>query len=253
MNLTGNTVLVTGASSGIGRALAERFAQRGNQVVACARRADRLHELAEQFPNVHVVPCDVTVPAQRQQLVELLTREFPELNVVINNAGIQQWINVQRADREWAYYQQEISVNLEAPIHLTLLLLPHLLRQQVSYVINVTSGLALAPAVWAPVYSATKAGLRSFTIALRRQLADAPVNVVEVLPPAVNTDLGGPGLHTFGVPVDEFADAVMEGLAAGSLEIGYAGTERLLAAPPDQLRDWVEQMWQGFLGRHPDF
>jgi uncharacterized oxidoreductase len=110
---------------------------------------------------------------------------------------------------------------LEAPIHLATLFIPHLLGQERPAIVNVTSGLAFVPLARVPVYCATKAALHSFTLSLRHQLAHTPVRVVEIVPPAVNTDLGGPGLHTFGVPVGEFADAVVSRLRAGDLEIPY--------------------------------
>jgi len=138
-------------------------------------------------------------------------------------------------------------------VHLTLAALPHLLERPRAAVVNVTSGLALAPAAWAPVYSATKAALRSFTQSLRLQLQGASVEVVEIVPPAVNTDLGGPGLHTFGVPVDDFADAVFEKLEAGAKEIGYGDAERRLSLVPQELGNAAEQMWAGFRSRNPNF
>ena len=117
--------------------------------------------------------------------------------------------------------QQEIAINFEAPVHLTAFLIPHLLQQTNAAIVNITSGLAFAPLARAPVYSATKAALHSFTLSLRHQVAQLPLEVIEIAPPAVDTDLGGPGLHTWGVNVDEFLDAVMPRLAAGELEIGY--------------------------------
>ena len=115
---------------------------------------------------------------------------------------------------------------MEAPIHLALLLTPHLRQQARPAIVNVTSGLSFAPAAFAPIYCATKAALHSFTLSLRHQLAPIGIAVLEIVPPAVNTDLGGPGLHTFGVPVDDFADSVMARLAAGEQEVGYGTSEQ---------------------------
>ena len=111
-----------------------------------------------------------------------------------------------------AVLRKELMSNVSAPIHLTSLLIPHFVQQERAAVINVTSGLSLTPGAWVPVYSATKAALRSFTISLRHQVEETNTEVIEILPPAVNTDLGGPGLHTFGAPLDDFADSIFEEL-----------------------------------------
>jgi uncharacterized oxidoreductase len=116
-----------------------------------------------------------------------------------------------------------------------MLLAPHLARRANPAIVNVTSGLAFVPLASTPVYCASKAALHSFTLTLRRQLAETPIQVIEIIPPAVDTDLGGPGLHTFGVPVDEFADVVMTRLAAGDLEIAYGFAEQASRASRPEL------------------
>ena len=128
--------------------------------------------------------------------------------MLVNNAGIQNRTPI--AGGDWPAAHQELAINLEAPIHLSMLLAPHLARRQNPAIVNVTSGLAFVALAEMPVYCASKAALHSFTMSLRRQLAHTPVQVIEIIPPAVDTDLGGPGLHTFGVPLDEFADAVIK-------------------------------------------
>jgi uncharacterized oxidoreductase len=253
MNITGNTVLITGGASGIGLALAERFLNAGNEVIVCGRRQEKLNEAKQRFPQLHTHVCDVANEADRKSLFTWVTSEFPELNVLVNNAGIQQRVNLLKPNNEWSYYHQEIAINLEGPIHLTLLFVPHLVQKKNATIINVSSGLAITPATWAPMYSATKAALHSFTMTLRLQLSKTNVEVVEVLPPAVNTDLGGPGLHTFGVPVDDFADAVFKGFEAGNLEIGYGGTEKRGRASRDEIDQATKQMWEGFLRNNPHF
>jgi uncharacterized oxidoreductase len=253
MNITGNTVLITGGASGIGLALAERFLNAGNEVIVCGRRPEKLNEAKQRFPQLHTRVCDVAEEADRKSLLTWVTREFPAFNVLVNNAGIQQRVNLLKPDHDWSCYHQEIAINLEGPIHLTMLFVPHLVRKKNAAIINVSSGLAITPATWAPIYSATKAALHSFTMTLRLQLSKTNVEVVEVLPPAVNTDLGGPGLHTFGVPVDEFADAVFKGFEAGHLEIGYGGTEKRGRASRDEIDQATKHMWEGFLRNNPDF
>ncbi|SIS75126.1 SDR family oxidoreductase [Alicyclobacillus vulcanalis] len=253
MEWNGNTVLVTGGSNGIGLALAVRLLARGNRVVICGRRQDKLDEARAAHPDLITVRCDVMRPEERMELLAYMNETYPEWNVLVNNAGIQQHVNVRRANEPWEHYEREIAINFDAPVHLTLAALPHLLEQPRAAVINVTSGLALAPAAWAPIYSATKAALRSFTESLRLQLEGSRVEVIEIVPPAVNTDLGGPGLHTFGVPVDDFADGVMAKLLAGAVEIGYADAERRLSLVPEELREAAKRMWSGFQARNSHF
>ena len=221
MNLNGNTVLITGGSNGIGLALAERFLTAGSEVIICGRRQEKLAEAKEHFPALHIKCCDVANSEQRIDLFNWVTKEFPNTNVIVNNAGIQQRVDLTDINKDWDYYKQELTINLEAPIHLSMLFTPHLAKQANPYIINVTSGLAFTPPVWVPVYGATKAGLHSFTFSLRLQLEGMGIGVVEVIPPAVNTDLGGVGQHTFGAPVDDFADTVFAGLQDGDIEIGY--------------------------------
>jgi uncharacterized oxidoreductase len=253
MNMKDNTVLVTGGATGIGFALAERFLNAGNEVIICGRRQEKLQEVKEKYPQLHTYVCDVSVPADREELFTQVTKEFPNVNVLVNNAGIQQRVNLLNAKEGWTYYHQEIAANLDGPIHLSMLFVPHLVEQKQASIINVSSGLSITPATWAPIYSATKAALHSFTMTLRLQMAKTNVDVLEILPPAVNTDLGGPGLHTFGAPLNEFADAVFAGIQRGDLEIGYGGTERRARAFRDEVDQATQQMWESFLGRNPDF
>ncbi|MCL6598087.1 SDR family oxidoreductase [Alicyclobacillus macrosporangiidus] len=253
MQMTGNTVLITGGATGIGLALAERFLKAGNQVIICGRREAKLEEARARHPELHTRACDLADPVQRAGLAEWLFQQFPHLNVVVQNAGIQQRTHVLHSPLPWSQLEQEIQINFAAPVHLTQLLLPHLVRQPRAAVIHVSSGLALAPAAWAPVYSATKAALHSYTVSLRIQLEGTAVEVVEVLPPAVNTDLGGPGLHTFGVPVDAFADAVFAALREGRVEIGYGGTEERLGLSARAATEAARQMWAGFVRNNPGF
>ncbi|WP_088225264.1 SDR family NAD(P)-dependent oxidoreductase [Desulfosporosinus sp. FKB] len=253
MRTSGKTVLITGGGSGIGLALAERFYKAGNKVIICGRRKEKLQEAKLNMPNLHTMVCDVANEADRKRLFDTIVNEFPELDVVVNNAGIQQRINLKDLKADWSYYQQEIVANLEAPIHLTMLFLPHLMKKKEGTVVNVSSNLGVTPAAWVPIYSATKAALHSFTMSLRLQLADTNLDIVEVMPTAINTDLGGVGLHTFGVPVDEFADAVFAGLENGDMEIGYAGSEKTIRASRDEIDESAKRMWQNFIKNNPKF
>lgn len=242
MNLSNNTVLITGGASGIGLALAARFLQAGSTVVVCGRRADKLAAAQGQHPGLHTHVTDVATAADREALTAWVTAEFPGLNVLVNNAGIQNRVQVADLATDWETHRQELAINLEAPIHLTALLLPQLQRQPGAAVINMTSGLAFVPSAAVPLYCATKAALHSFTLSLRRQVAATGVQVLEIVPPAVDTDLGGPGLHTQGVPLDAFADAVMTRLAAGEPEVGYGMSEQFRLASRAELDASFQQL-----------
>jgi uncharacterized oxidoreductase len=233
MKVNGHTVLVTGGASGIGLALAVRFLAAGNDVIICGRRADKLREAGEKHRGIHTHASDLSDPSGREALARWVTAQFPKLDVVVNNAGIQHRVDL-TGDVAWPFVHEEIATNLEAPIHLTTLLIPHLLRAAEPVVVNVTSGLAFVPRTAVPIYSATKAAMRSFTLSLRQQLEKTPIEVVEIIPPAVNTDLGGVGLHTFGVGLDEFADAAFAQLAAGEAEASYGFSAEARKASEDE-------------------
>jgi uncharacterized oxidoreductase len=241
MDLTQCTVLVTGGASGIGRALAERFLAAGAQVIVCGRRNDKLDQFRFEHPRLVTRACDVARAEEREALVAWAAENFPQLNAIVNNAGIQRRLDL-KAHEAWETTREEIAINLEAPIHLARLLIPHLTKQRNPMIVNVTSGLSFAPLAHVPVYCATKAGLHSFTLSLRQQLAQTPIRVVEIIPPAVNTDLGGPGLHTFGVPLEEFADAVFARFLKGELEIAYGTAEKSSRASRAELDLIFERM-----------
>ena len=220
MNISGNTILVTGGASGIGKALALRFLQRRNDVIVCGRRDDVLEQLAAEYPEMHTVNCDVALAENRELLFKDVTERFPNVNVLVNNAGIQRRVDLTNPE-DWEATRSEIAINLEAPIHLSELFQGYFATRESAAILNVTSGLSFMPLANVPVYCATKAALHSFTLSLRWQLRDRNTEVIEVIPPAVDTDLQAPGLHTFGVNVDEFADHVFAELEKGQLEIAY--------------------------------
>jgi uncharacterized oxidoreductase len=241
MEITGHTVLVTGGASGIGLALAQRFLAVGNDVIICGRREDKLNEARAKHPSMHARVVDLGQPSQRVELAAWAVAEFPNLDVLVNNAGIQQRLALAQSP-DWEMVHAEIATNFEAHVHLATLFVPHLRDKKRPAIVNVTSGLAFVPLAANPVYSATKAAMRSFTLSLRHQLADTPIEVVEIIPPAVNTDLGGPGLHTFGVPLDEFADAAFAQLRAGKNEATYGFSEETSRASSEQRDAIFERM-----------
>ncbi|QNF32339.1 SDR family NAD(P)-dependent oxidoreductase [Adhaeribacter swui] len=242
MNLSGNTVLITGGASGIGLALAERFLHAGSTVIVCGRRADKLREAKAKHPQLHTHVCDVSQEVDRQKLFDYVTSTFPEVNVLINNAGIQNRQAIVGDSRPWSFHQNEIAINLEAPIHLAMLFIPHLQQHPQAYIINVTSGLAFSPLAQAAIYSATKAALHSFTLSLRHQLTHTSIKVLEIVPPAVQTDLGGAGIHTFGAPLNDFTDGIIAGLTRGDEEVGYGTSEINRKASREQLNEIFNRM-----------
>ncbi len=241
MNLSSSTVLITGGSNGIGFALAQRFLKSGSKVIICGRNESKLAEAKEKLGDVKTRVCDVGNQKDRESLYIWALYEFPALNVVVNNAGIQRRVQL-AGEGDWKPIDEEISINLDAPIHLSTLFIPHLQKQKDSAIINITSGLAFVPMATAPIYCATKAALHSFTLSLRHQLSRTSVSVIEIIPPAVQTDLGGPGLHDNGTPLNEFADAVFSRLIAGEIEIAYGFAEKSSKSTREELDATFKRM-----------
>jgi uncharacterized oxidoreductase len=246
MKLTGNTILITGGGSGIGLACAERFISGGNTVIITGRREQVLQDAKDKFPGLITRVSDLNIESERIALFDWVTTNYPEVNVLVNNAGTQQRFNVLKADarNNWAYFNQEITTNLEAPLHLAMLFAPLFAAREAAAILNVTSGLAFTPFAIGPIYSATKAALHSFTMSLRLQLSDTSVEVIEIAPPAVNTDLGGSGLHVHGEPLDAFTDGIFQGLAEGLQEIGYGTSVDRLRMSRDKIDEYAVNMYQ---------
>lgn len=223
MKLTGNKILITGGGSGIGFAMAERFIAEGNRVVICGRRQEALEDAKAKLPSIVTRQCDLANEDERVSLYEWIAKEHSDLNVLVNNAGIQIWMAVTDEDfLERA--KSEITTNIEAPIHLTQLFLK---LQSLTTIMNVTSGLAFVPLTRTPVYSATKAFFHSFTTSLRFLLRERNIEVIEIIPPALNTDLGGKGIHDFAPPVSGFVDSIFEQLKEGKTALTYEFTEAM--------------------------
>jgi uncharacterized oxidoreductase len=241
VDLSKNEVLVTGGGSGIGLGLAEKFLAAGSTVIVCGRRKNILEEVRKKHPGLITYPCDLAREAERDRLAEWIETEHPHVNVLVNNAGIQQRIGITQKDF-WARAKQEVAINWEAPIHLTTLLLETLKKAPRAFILNVTSGLAFVPMASAPIYCATKAAMHSFTWALRPMLAGSSVQVIEIIPPAVNTDLGGVGLHTTGTPLEEFISSVAQQLQEGKMEITYGFSEKMSRASREELEQTFQRM-----------
>jgi len=210
MNLTGNTILITGGGSGIGRGLAEAFLALDNQVVIAGRRRQALEETTAANPGMRSIVLDVESPeAIRQFAIEVAT-ELPELNVLINNAGIMRMEKLLAQQEDLADAEAIVATNLLGPIRLTAALLPVLENQQRAAIMNVSSGLAFMPLVFTPTYCATKAALHSYTQSLRYQLRDTAIEVLELIPPYVATHLMSGAADPRAMPLDAFIAEVME-------------------------------------------
>jgi len=231
MNTTGNTILITGATSGIGLAFAKEFILQGNTVIICGRRDERLSEIKATYPHIITKVCDISDAAQRIALADWVTKEYPNINMLINNAGIQLAMDLTHpVDMEQLY--AEVETNFIAPVHLTSLLVPYLATQQQAAIINITSGLAFVPIAFMPVYCATKAALHSLTLSLRHQLKNTAIKVFEIAPPSVDTELGhqrrtDKSQSHGGMPVAAFMEEAMETFQKDMLEAPIAGAKHL--------------------------
>ena len=208
MNISGNTILITGGGSGIGRAQAEALHARGNQIIIAGRRERVLDEVTAANPGMASMLLDIQDRADIEAFARQTVERFPELNAVLNNAGIMKPEDIP-AGISLAIAEETIATNLLGPIRLTNALVDHLKDQSDAVLVNVTSGLAFVPLTDAPTYCATKAAIHSYTVSLREELR-GKVEVIELPPPAVQTGLT-PGQETRPgyQPLDEFADEVM--------------------------------------------
>jgi len=238
MELSKNKILITGGATGIGLGLTERFLIENNTVIICGRRSDVLKEVTDQYPQVIAYVCDLALESDRIALFDWLNNEHADLNVVVNNAGIQNWMALE----DESFYQKavsEIETNIVAPLHLITLLsnLPKL-----KTIMNVTSGLAFVQLTKVPVYCATKAFLRSFTLSLRYLLQPKGIEVIEIIPPALNTDLGGKGIHDGNPSVRDFIEAIFVQLKEGKNELTFGFSDVMLKASPEVIAGTFAKM-----------
>ena len=212
MQTTGNTILITGGGSGIGRGLAEAFHALGNQVIISGRTQKSLDETTSANPGMRALTVDMTDAGSIRSFAEKLAGEFPALNVVVHNAGIMRNENLSDQPADLADVEATIATNLLGPIRLTAALLPHLQQQGHATVMTVTSGLAFVPLAMTPTYCATKAAVHSYTQSLRYQLRGTSVEVVELIPPYVRTRLMGDrqANDPQAMPLDAYIAEVME-------------------------------------------
>ncbi|MDS1139015.1 SDR family oxidoreductase [Pusillimonas sp. SM2304] len=208
MQHTGNTLLITGGGAGIGRELAQRFNDLGNTVIITGRRMEPLNETIAGRNNMHALVLDVDDPAAINAFAKQIVADYPELNVLVNNAGIMRYEDLSKT-RDLGDAEAQITTNLLGPIRLTNALIDHLKSRPNPVVINLSSGLGFVPRADAGTYGATKAGIHSYTLSLRRQL-QGQVKVIEIVPPAVQTELTpGQSSRDGYMPLDDFIDEVM--------------------------------------------
>jgi len=214
MKITGNTILVTGGGSGIGRAFAEAFHKLGNQVIVAGRRQQVLDATTSANPGMASAVLDIEDPAAIKSFAESIVKKFPALNFIIHSAGIMRPEKLLGGAPELATAEAEITTNLLGPIRLNNALLPTIVKQPHGAIITITSGLAFVPMALTPTYCATKAAIHSYTQTLRFQLKDTKVEVIESIPPYVQTELMGPGqaADPRAMPLADFISETMEAL-----------------------------------------
>jgi len=245
MKLTGRTILITGGSAGIGLAFALKFLDLGNEVIVTGRRQAVLDEVKAKYPRLYTIQSDVADQAQISALAARVKADFPRLDVLMNNAGIMVYKNLKTPAVDLAGLMTEMNVNVGGVIGMTSAFID-ILTANKGTVINVSSALAFVPLPAAPIYSATKAAVHSYTQSLRFQLEDIGVEVIEIMPPAVRTDLtaelaeGGASLIT----TDELVKQSFASLKAGALEV-RPGQSKQLALMRRLAPDFINrQLWK---------
>jgi uncharacterized oxidoreductase len=226
LNVDSNTVLITGGATGIGFAVAEKFVEAGSEVLVCGRRKSKVRDAKRKLPALHIRQCDVSVESQRQSLLRWSLANFPNLNILVNNAGIQRQVNFSSPAiaKPLSASDDEVTINFASLIRLCALFTPKLLKKQKAAIINISSGLAFVPIASMPIYCATKAATHSFTTSLRHQLKRTPIRVFEAVPPTTDTelDLGFAGEEEEayrGISPKEVAAAILEGVKTDKEEI----------------------------------
>jgi uncharacterized oxidoreductase len=232
MKITGNTILITGGGSGIGRGLAEAFHALGNTVIIAGRRKQALDATLAANPGMKAVTLDVESDGSIRAFATQMAKDYPNLNVLINNAGIMRLEILKNQQEGTADAEAIVNINLLGPIRLTAALLPLLRKQAHSVIMNVSSGLAFVPLALTPTYCATKAALHSYTQSIRYQLKGTTTEVVELVPPYVQTDLMGGGSDPRAMPLDKYIAEVMEILSSqpAATEICVENVKRLRLA-----------------------
>eukprot|EP01034_Spumella_vulgaris_P030759 gene30759-38020_t len=244
-NFQKSTILITGGASGIGLAVGQRLLALGHTVIAAGRRQDVLDSAAKANPGLKTIQADITTDAGRIELFTKSVKQFPDVNVLFNNAGVVHFELPplkENSAADWAVQKSTLATNLEAPIHLSILFAPHLISKPNGLIMNNTSVLAIFPVAGEPVYCATKAALYSFGISLRHQLKDTKVQVIEVLPGPVATGLAPEEMNPMNT--DVYADDVIRQLLQDVKEIAHPDFQPILRGDRD-LWDATFNAWNG--------
>jgi uncharacterized oxidoreductase len=235
MNISGNTVLITGGATGIGLSIAEEFVKSGNEVIICGRREEKLKEAKAKLPQIATRVCDVSSMKGREELFDWVISKFKNINVLVNNAGVQRMIDFKKGIDELARHENEVDINFTSTIQLSAYFIPLFMQRKESAIINISSGLAFIPLAMMPVYCATKAAVHSFSVSLRHQLKNTPVKVFEVIPPTVDTELdkgtrAQRNMAYRGIPPSDVAVATMKALASDEYECAVEQAKILMEA-----------------------
>ena len=241
MKLSGNTIFITGGGSGIGRGLAEAFHKLGNKVIISGRRRANLDEVVAANPGMEAIELDITDPASIDAAAARLIAEHPDLNVLINNAGVMPFDDAAAAIDD-GQAQAIISTNLLGPIRLTSGLVEHLKAQPSATIIHNSSVVAYTPIAQTAVYSASKAGLHSYSLSQRFMLRDTSVRVQEIVPPWVNTDLFKKTDDPRAMPLDEFIAQLMEQLSTDEPELVVEASRQMRDNPGPNEHALVQQL-----------
>ena len=246
MKLTGRTILITGGSAGIGLAFALKFLELGNQVIVTGRRESVLNELKVKYPKLHTIQSDVADPAQIAVLAKRVKAGYPKLDVLMNNAGIMLYRNLKFPASDLEALMVEVNINVGGVIRMTSAFIDVLAANK-GTIINVSSALAFVPLPSAPIYSATKAAVHAYTQSLRFQLEEAGVEVIDLMPPAVKTDLTTEMQEGEGIALISTEELIKQSFAAfkaGKLEI-RPGQANLLALMRRLAPDFInKQLWK---------
>lgn len=237
MKTTGNTILITGGSAGIGLEVAKQLLALGNKVIITGRDEDRLAKAAAQLGDVIAIPFDVTKSSNVTALTDLIKTQYPELNVLINNAGAATVHHLKDTNKTFDIAESEMMTNYLSIVRMNQQLLPLLQQQEESAIINVSSIVAFVPTQHLPTYSASKAALHSYTKSLRLALKDTVVKVFELMPPLVNTHLSAEIGGENGIAPSVLANDFIDALENDRLEIRTGQTEdiyNLSLANPDE-------------------
>lgn len=247
MKVSNNTVLITGGATGIGFCLAEELVKAGNEVIVCGRRKEKLNEAKSKLPQVHTKVCDVSNPKDRESLFNWVTANFKNINILVNNAGIQRMLDLKNGIQELTKTENEININLTSTVHLSAYFIPSFMKQREAAIINVTSGLGFVPIAIIPVYCATKAALHSFSISLRHQLKNTSVKVFEIIPPTVDTELdkgtrAQRNMTYRGIPPSEVASSTMKALANDEFELAVGQAQNLVSSSRSSFDEQFNRM-----------